>query len=106
MRYWGQSSCNLRRAGSMLAGALVVALVAGGASAQSLRLNNAEKVAPVSVAKTEELALNLHAVEDAADHRRLRYTALQRVAVRGARAGIAIPHAVLQRPLDAVRNRP
>ena len=72
MRYWGQSNRDLRRAGSMLAGVLVVAIAAGGAAAQSLRLNNAEKVAPVSVAKTEELALNLHAVEDAAERRAVR----------------------------------
>ncbi|HJS32248.1 MAG TPA: hypothetical protein VJ924_09645, partial [Alphaproteobacteria bacterium] len=56
----------------MLAGALVAALAAGGASAQSLRINNAEKVAPLSVAKTEDLALNVHAVEDAAERRAVR----------------------------------
>ncbi len=59
----------------VLAGALAFVLAENAAMAQSPRLASAEKVAPMSIAKTEDLALNLHVVEDATERRAVRASA-------------------------------
>ena len=69
------------RAGLVTAGVVSLVLATNAATAQSPRLASAEKVAPMSIAKTEDLALNLHAVEDAGERRAVR--ALAETSVMG-----------------------